>query len=485
MGFLRSTPQTSTHTNNWRILTVLLVGIFMVLLDATIVNVALPNIQHGLHTGSSTLEWIAAGYSLVLGLALVPSGRLGDSIGHRRMFLIGLALFTTASLFCSLAQNPAEIIGARLLQGLGAGMFQPAVTSFIQLLFQGRERGKAFSMLGSTIGLGAATGPVLGGLLVHFGGDVWGWRLVFLVNVPIGLVVWLLARKMLPRSKQLTADGKRLDLFGVGLLTVALLLVLVPLVEGQRLGWPLWTYGSFVLSLPLFAGLWAWERKQEQRGRTPLLAVNTLRTRSFAAGLPLVFIYFAAFTCVSFTLSIFWQAGLARGALAAGLAIAPLPIGSMLAASQSHKLSQRLGRRVLSIGCALVALALVAMLVVLKLEGTAISAWELAVPLLLVGAGSGLFIAPSQDFVLADVPHRDAGSAAGMVAMAQDASTAFGVAIVGTVLFSGVYTGSGVSSAAVFSQNAQNAIAVILGGIVVVWLLIFLLPKRTDEPATE
>lgn len=455
----------------------------MVLLDVTILNVALPSIRHSLGVTSSILEWVIAGYSLALGLALIPAGRMGDSIGHRKIFLVGLFLFTVASLLCSMAQNPTEIIIGRLLQGLSAGIFQPAVTSFIQLLFQGRDRGKAFSLYGTTIGLGATLGPLLGGLLVHIGGQEWGWRLVFLINIPIGIIVLLLARRMLPSMKSERTTNKRIDPIGIGLLLVALLLVLIPLIEGQRLGWPVWTYTCFLLAIPLFAALWTWETQLDRHHHLPLVAVHLLRIRTFSTGLLLVFVYFAAFTTIAFIISILLQSGLGYGALATGLTIAPLAIGSMIASSQSHRLSQKLGRRVLVIGCSLVATSLLLLLILLKFEGSTISAWMLTAPLLLGGIGSGLFIAPSQDFVLADIPARDAGSAAGMLAMAQDASTAFGIAIVGTVLFSNVYLGSGVNAATAYSQGIQAAIVVVFILILLALALVFLLPKQSMHSA--
>jgi EmrB/QacA subfamily drug resistance transporter len=464
----------------WGILAILLVGVFMALLDVTIVNVALPSIQHGLHTGTSTLEWVVSGYALTLGLTLIPAGRVGDNIGHRWTFLTGLALFTLASLTCSLAHNPAEIVTSRLVQGVGAGIFQPAVTSFIQLLFTGKDRSKAFSLFGAIIGLSTALGPLLGGLLVQAGGAHWGWRLVFLVNVPIGAVILPMAFRMLPHDERKVSGKHSVDPVGIGLLSAGLLLLLVPLIEGQQLGWPHWTFISFIVSVPVLAALWIWETRLERRGKEALLATRLLRQKSFAAGSLLALVYFAAFTSLFFTLSIFWQEGLGRGALATGLAVLSFSIGSMVAASQSDKVSARIGRGVLVMGCVLMAIGLSLVLLVLHRGGATISAWALAGPLLISGIGNGLFIAPNQDFILASVPRQDAGSASGMVATAQRVGSALGIAAVGTTLFSNIHIRPETDALAkAFSRGAQTATIVNVALVLVAVALVFTLPKKT------
>jgi MFS family permease len=299
---MNSDMTTQPSRRTWQTLAILLIGSFMALLDVTIVNVALPSIQHGIHTGNSTLEWVVSGYALALGLALIPAGRIGDNIGHRKTFLIGLVVFTLASLSCSLAHNAAEITASRLVQGFGAGIYTPAITSFIQILFSGKARSKAFSIFGAIIGLSTALGPLIGGLLVQAGGASLGWRLVFLVNVPIGIVLFPLAYKMLPRDSEVT-KRHQVDPTGIGLLSTGLLLLLIPLVEGQEQGWPLWTYICLVLAIPVFYGLWVWENRLERIGKEPLLATHLLRESSFAAGSLLALVYFASFTSIFFTLS--------------------------------------------------------------------------------------------------------------------------------------------------------------------------------------
>jgi EmrB/QacA subfamily drug resistance transporter len=475
-------PSSKVGSNSWKIFAILLVGTFMALLDVTIVNVALPSIQHGLHTGTSTLEWVVAGYALTLGLSLIPAGRVGDNIGHRWTFLTGLAIFTLASLFCSLAQNSGEIITARLIQGIGAGIFQPSITSFIQILFVGKARSKAFSIFGAVIGLSTALGPLLGGLLVQAGGAQWGWRLVFLVNVPIGAILVPLAFKMLPHDENSVSRGHSVDPVGISLLSAGLLLLLVPLVEGQHLGWPLWTYISLIVSLPVLYSLWVWEKRLESRAKEPLLPTRLLRQRSYAAGCLLALIYFASFTSIFFTLSILWQTGFMRDPLSTGLAIVPFAVGSMVAASVSDKVSAKIGRWVLVIGCGLLAVGLMLTLFVLHIGGDTVSAWALAPALLIGGIGNGLFIAPNQDFILTSVERKDAGAASGVLATSQRVGGALGVAAIGSLLFSSIAITPGPHAVArAFSHGAQVATVLNVVLVLIALLLVFLLPKNSGS----
>lgn len=231
----------------WRTLAVVLVGLFMGLLDTTIVNVALPSIGVGLRASSSQLAWVVSGYAMAFGLMLIPAGRLGDAFGHRRMYAIGLSVFALASLVCGLTQNPTELVAARVVQGIAAGSFYPTIAAFIQSLFAVPQRKRAFGVLGAVIGVSTAVGPLLGGFIIELAGVTKGWRWVFLVNVPIGLVAVPLALRLLPDNPDDQCDRQhgRFDLVGLLLFWLAgWLALLLPLVEGQDLGWPLWTWLS-------------------------------------------------------------------------------------------------------------------------------------------------------------------------------------------------------------------------------------------------
>jgi MFS family permease len=220
----------------WRALTVSLVGAFMVLLDVSIVNVALPSIEREFGVSTGTVQWVVSGYALTFGLALVPAGRLGDTIGRRRMFLIALSAFVLTSALTGAAQTTGWLLAARLLQGVAGGMLIPQNVGLIQDLFRGPERARAFGVLGSVVGLSTATGPVVGGLILAFAGPSDGWRWVFYVNVPIGLVALVLAARLVPASSPAGARDTHLDLVGSLLLGAGVLGLLLPVVATESGG---------------------------------------------------------------------------------------------------------------------------------------------------------------------------------------------------------------------------------------------------------
>ncbi|MEU9025247.1 MFS transporter [Actinomadura sp. NPDC048394] len=469
--------QGASEGRGWRAVAVVLVGAFMALLDTTVVTVALPTIRTGLHASSAGLEWVVSAYALALGLALVPAGRAGDRFGHKPVFIIGLAVFTLASVACGVSQNQAEIVTARAVQGLGAGTFYPAIAATIQLTFTGPARSKAFGALGATIGVSIALGPVLGGLIIAGGGARNGWRWVFLVNLVIGAIALPVAAKQLPRARSLVR--RRFDPVGVVLLSAGLLLLLIPLVEGQERGWPAWCYACFGACAVTFALLAVWEARAERRGADPLLKPGLLAQTSFSAGAAFAVVYFAGFTSVFFTLSILWQEGLGRSALMTGLAVVPFSFGSLVSAAVSDKLSARMGRMVLVTGSVMVAAGLALAALVVHLDAPAPSGWTLAGPLLLAGLGSGMVIAPNQDFVLARVPAQDAGTASAILGTAQRVGSALGIAIIGTVLFGNLHFHPGPhAAAAAFSHGSQYALLANTALVLVALVLVIALPRR-------
>jgi len=462
--------------HGWEAVSIVLVGAFMALLDTTIVNVALPSIRTGLHASSAGLEWIVSGYALAYGLALVPGGRAGDRFGHKRLFLIGLTIFTLASVGCGISRTQGQIVAARIVQGLGAGLFFPAISATIQHAFTGPARSKAFGVLGAVIGVSTAMGPLLGGLIIAAAGAEDGWRWVFLVNLFIGVVAIPMAAWRLPPAAAHTR--RSFDPVGLVLLTGGLLLLLIPLVQGQQDGWPAWTWVCFGCCLVVFALLAVWERRDEQRGGDPLLKPGLLRQTSFSAGAIFAIAFFGGFSSVFFTLSILWQVGLGHSALITGLVIAPFSVGTLIAAANSDKLSARLGRMVLVLGCIMLLAGLGLTIVVLHLTAPATSGWDLAGPLLLAGLGTGMTIAPNQDFVLATVPRQEAGTASGILGTSQRLGTAIGIAVIGTVLFGSLRFVPGPAAvASAFSHSAQLALLANLGFVALALVLVLALPR--------
>jgi EmrB/QacA subfamily drug resistance transporter len=470
--------------SQWLVLAVVLLGSFMAVLDTTIVNVALPSIAIGTHAASAALEWIVSGYALAFGLALVPAGRIGDRYGYKRLFVGGLILFTLASLACGLAQNPGELIVARIVQGLGAGVYYPAISATIQRRFSGRDRSRAFGLLGGTVGLSTAVGPLIGGVLIEVAGKQDGWRWVFLVNLFIGAVAIPAAIKLLPRRQQ--AEQHDLDLVGNVLLAATLLLLLFPLVEGRTDGWPVWSWLCLAGAVVAAAVLAVFEVRLSRRDGEPVIQTSLLRHRSFAMGQLLALLYFAGFTSLFFTLSILWQQGLGRSALATGLLVVPFALGSLVSAANSDKFSTRFGRKAIIAGLVAMLIGLGFVLLALRIGAPQPSAWLFTAPLALAGLGNGLVIAPNQDFVLGSVPQREAGTAGGELITAQRVGAAIGIAVVGTALFGSGSGGSGSSKVTPsLIHTAQAAIIVNLGLVFAALLCSLALPSSLSSDRAE
>lgn len=470
----------------WITLAVLLIGMFIALLDATIVNVALPTIRTSLSASESTLSWIISGYALGLGLALIPAGRVGDRIGHKWVFIVGLALFTFASAMCGIAQNDTEIVVWRVLQGVAGGIYIPAVGSFIQLLFVGRKRGKAFAILGSVIGISSAFGLIIGGLLIQAFGNADGWRWVFFVNLPVGIIAVAAAIIILPSHEKGLDHKSGLDLFGALILASGLVAILVPLIQGQQEGWPLWTWLVLAGGIILIGLFGLWESSVAKRGHSPLVPLKLFTHASFTFGTILALVYFAAFTSIFFTLSILWQAGLGHSALDAGLLSLPFALGTFVASSQSQRVVAKLGRSALLLGSAMIAVALGTTWAVLAFVPTSdLNAWMLAGPLLVGGIGNGFFLAPNIQFIIASVDGRDAGAGSGVVNTMQRLGTAIGIAIIGSILFGSLSIvgtpPTAVDVANAFGHSASLAMGMSALLAFAAFGLVFALPRRVQQ----
>ncbi|GAA4685518.1 MFS transporter [Frondihabitans cladoniiphilus] len=495
-------PAPAIPKTAWRALIVLLIGMFIALLDTTIVNVALPTIRTSLDASESTLSWIISGYALAFGLTLIPAGRIGDRIGHKWVFFTGIALFTVSSFACGIAQSDEQLVIFRVIQGLAGGIYVPAVTAFIQLLFPPQARGRAFAIMGAVIGVSSALGPIIGGLLIQAFGDTNGWRLVFYVNLPIGVAALILAAIFLPkRDKSAPRPPAGLDWIGLLLVSAGLVAILVPLIQGQNEGWPLWTYITIAAGVVVMALFALWEVQYTKRGKSALVPPSLFKHPSFTGGVILALVYFAAFTSIFFTISLLWQSGLQHSALASGAVTIPFAVGSIIGSSQSNRLSSRLGRNVLIIGTALVAIALIWLWLLLSnVDGTSLTSWMLLAPLFIGGLGNGLFIAPNAQFIVATVDRRDAGSGSAVIAAIQRIGSAVGIAVIGSVLFGTLTIAkapaptsntpaaiAAVKKAALdnvatgFTNASAHAMLVSAIFAVVAFALVFALPKRVAQ----
>ncbi|GAA1433418.1 MFS transporter [Microlunatus lacustris] len=448
----------------WRGLAVCLVAGAMTLLDVSIVNVALPTLRDGLQADDSDVQWIIAGYALAFGVALVPAGRLGDARSRRTVFMVGIALFTLASAAAGAAPSAVFLSVARVLQGLAGGMIAPQVSGFIQNLFRGPERGRAFGLFGASIGISTAVGPLLGGLLVGVGGPELGWRLVFYVNVPVGIVLLLMARRLLPA----TPPGPRqsLDPVGVLLFAAAILLVLLPVVEGEQ-GAPLadrpwWLLAPATVLLAVFV---LWERRWRARGRETLIELSLLKVRSYVFGLVLGTFYFAGFTAIFLVITLYLQVGLGYSALEAGATQTPFAIGSAVAAFLGGRLVGRYGRVLVVLGLVLVVVGLVAIDLLVPVLDSAVGL-KLAPAFGVAGFGGGLVVSPNVTLTLTEVDPAQAGSGGGMLQTAQRVGSAIGVAVVLAQFFERVAASGGRGYADALSVSLRTTIAFVVVALV-------------------
>ncbi|MFC4941983.1 MFS transporter [Pseudonocardia sp. GCM10023141] len=433
-----------------------LLGAALAPIDLFIVNVALPTIGADLHATAATLEWIVAGYGIAFAVLLVVGGRLGDAFGRRRLFLIGLAAFTVTSLACGLAPDAGVLVGARMLQGAAAALLVPQVLSIVQSATTGERRSRILGYYGATGGIAMVIGLLAGGLLATADIAGTGWRMIFLVNVPIGLAGLALGRRTLPETR--AADPLSIDRWGTLLLGVTLLALLVPVLEGRALGWPAWCWVLLAVAPLAAVAFVAVERARESGGRATLLPMSLLAVPSLRRGLLLAVPFFAGVGGFMFVYALTLQDGLALSPLASGLALTPFAAAFLAASLLSSRLVARHGIRLISIG------ALVQALGLLVLIGAALLAWpdlnvvDLAPGTILCGFGQGLSGPTLFRAVLSDVPHSSAGAGSGVLTTTQQSSLALGVAVLGTV-FATVSAAAGIQ-VAVITVTAVQAVLV-------------------------
>lgn len=445
------------------LLGVVLAAQFMALLDVFIVNVAAPTIRTELSASGAGLQLVIAGYTIAYAVLLITGARLGDRLGHRRMYLGGLAVFTVASLACGLAAGTGQLIAFRLVQGAGAALMIPQVLSLIQRNFTGERRVRALSAYSAVLATGAAAGQVVGGILVSadlFGS---GWRPVFLVNVPIGLVLLALGVRVLPRDARTEPERARsLDLPGLVLLAAAVSLLTVPLVLGQEQDWPVWAWISLACSAVVLAAFGAYESRLARRGGAPLIAPRVLRIPGIgraAFGIAVTMAINAGFL---FTLTLHLQGGLGHSALRAGLTFAPAAAIFGVIGLTWRRWPARGQRMLIPGGFLLASVASVAMGALLR--GGDAGGWGLYPALAAMGAGLALAFSPALTGALARVRPEDAADASGLLATVTQLGQLIGVASFGTLFLGRLHTpGAHDSANALWACALALAAASILG----------------------
>lgn len=429
----------------------------MSLIGVSIVNVALPSIHVALDATQSDMQWVLSGYALTFGVVLVAAGRAGDLMGRGGLFLVGVALFTLASVAAGLAPDAAWLNGARFAQGVGSGLLNPQGLGMIQHYFRGAERGRAFGYFGTVVGFSVAIGPVLGGLLIELGGLEIGWRLTFLVNVPIGIAVIILSLRWFPRplirlpgsqapvgenGAMDRADAgeaanrlgwRSLDPFGSLLLGLAVLSFLYPFVESRAA--PM-TWLLLPLSLGLTAAWIGWERRTARRGLSPMVDLRIFSTTSFSNGVLIMTLYFLGMTSIWVLVALYVQEGLGMSALLSGLFGIPAALLSSWASDWAGRRVMSYGRGIVIAGLLLALAGLVSSggVILLQAHGLA-SAWWLLLTLSFIGVAQGLVISPNQALTLMDVPLDYAGSSGAIMQTGQRIGTSVGIAMITAVVF--------------------------------------------------
>lgn len=412
---------------------VMTVAALMDMLDGSIVNVALPTIRTHLHAGPSALEWVVSSYMLAFAALLITAGRLGDLFGRRRLFLIGVAVFGTASLLSGLAQTPTELIGCRLAQGAGAALLMPQVLATFRSVFSGTQRATAFGIFGAVTGLAAALGVILGGVLTQANLFGLSWRSVFLVNVPIAILILALAPAWVPETRE--PSRRRLDGVGAFTLAAGLVAIVYPLLEGRQQGWPWWCFALMAAGVAAVAALAIHERRSRPGRTAPLIQIEQFAVPAFSAGVLVQLFFSLGLQGFSLTLILWLQAGHHFSPLHAGLTLVAFTVGAILTAPNAGRLALRHGRKVLILGALLMAAGTAGAAAPAWMSHEHITSWLLAPGLVVAGAGLGLLVVPLVNVVLAAVAAQSSGGSSGVFSTAQQLGGAVGVAVLGSVFF--------------------------------------------------
>jgi EmrB/QacA subfamily drug resistance transporter len=462
-------PPAVRNSLRWFVFAVVIAANIMDLMDATIVNVAGPSIRAALGGSAATLQWLPAGYTLAFAVFLITGARLGDMFGRRRLFLIGSAGFTMMSAACAAAPSMEVLIAFRVLQGSFGALMIPQGFGMLKEVFAEEEMTKVFGAFGPMMGLSILAAPILAGTLVE--ANLWGigWRLVFLINVPIGIAAFAGAVRVLPRT--VAHPGIRLDTVGMGLIGVALTAIIYPLIQGRADGWPAWTFVSLAAGAVLLGAFILWER---HRRSDPLIQPGLLANRTYTSGLLVALAFFGAFGGLLLCVSLFAQLGEHFSPIHAGLTLMAMVVGMIAGMGTGFALVGRLGRHLLHLGVAVVVAGTITLALTVTGARTA-SSWDLAPSLSMIGFGAGASIGQLFDFILAGVGMDEVGSASGVLEAVQQLSSALGVAVLGTIFFS-----------AFAGHLATHALAITAWACLVplaaTFLLVFKLPMWARAP---
>jgi EmrB/QacA subfamily drug resistance transporter len=460
--------ETPSQVYRWRwiVLGVVLCAEILDLLDSTVITIAAPTVRVDLGGSTAVMQWWSAAYTLAFGVFLIVGGRLGDTFGRKRMFMLGIVGFTSASALCALAPDAGVLIATRAVQGGFGALLIPQGLGVLKQVFPPDQLGGAFGLFGPVMGLAAICGPILAGWLV--GADLLGtgWRMIFLINLPVGLLGLAGALRYMPESR--SPNRIRLDVPGVALIMLASLCIVYPLVQGREQGWPLWIFGIVALGLVLLGAFALTERRGHG---TPLIEPSLLRNRAFTSGLLLGVVFFTAFGGLTLVLSLYLQLGLHFSPLHAGLSFVPFSVGAAIGAGSSFALIPRFGRSVLQMGLALMAPGIAALAWTVDHYGADTSSSDMVPAMLVSGIAVGWVFGPMFNIILAGVGDAEVGSASGTLNAVQQLGNSLGVAVLATAFFS--VLGDGHTSSTAFVRTAAIVVALLLASLA----LSFRLPK--------
>ena len=445
------------------ILVVVILADVLDLMDSTITNIAAPTIVRDIGGGESLIKWLGASYALAMGVLLVVGARLGDRYGKRRMFLVGIAGFTQASLAAGLSIDPVMLITARLFQGGFGALLIPQGIGLLIASFNREQMRGAFSVFGPVMGASAILGPILAGFIISANIGGLTWRPIFLINIVLGGAGFAAALRVLPRDSE-PAERVLIDGLGASLLGASMFGLIYGLIEGSTDGWTALPIGFLAAGAALLAAFWV----RQRTAADPLILPSLLANRGFTAGMLLGLAFFAAVNGLAYVISLFFQTGLGMTARAASIALSPFMIGIIIASFVCRPLLGKLGRTMVLIGLVLTLAGAAGVWATVLNEGTQVSLWALAPSILVLGMGAGACFTSLFDVAIGDVAPAEAGSASGSLSAVQQLASAIGSAVVTTVYFSQRIE-HGAGHAMTVSVAVVAAIAAL--GLGLVWLL--------------
>ncbi len=443
-------------------------------------TMALPGIKEGLGASASELQWYASLFALTFSLVLVLSGRLGDLFGTRRLLMIGFGALVASWILSAASPNIAVLLLARALQGVAGGVTAPQLSAMIQRTFDGHTRTRAFSVFLMFAGGGFMLGQLSAGALTNadlFGA---GWRWAYLPFIPIGLIVWLIAARVLPPTAPGTAG--KLDLTGAGVLAVVAFLLMFPLIQGRNAGWPIWILLMLVCSVPMLFAFIRYEQQLVRRGGDPLVNPILFAIRSFRIGNIITLLVGLLSAAGPIYLILTIQLGFDKDPLQAAILTCPMPFANMFGSLAAAPLLRRFGRGAVVLGAALNALAAIMVLYADRVGAAQFEAIHLVPAVAMLGFALGISIAVTIAFVLSEVPHEYAGAASGVQATGLQLAGAIGIAVIGLAYW-GRIGGSESESAYIDGINAVMWISIALAAVQAA--LVFLLPRHNAQPGEE